>query len=235
MSRRFLPVIVLSALPYAALAEPLILNTENWFPYNYEKDGKILGTSTEIVEKAAKAAGVDYKIVLGPWNRSYNTALNQPNNCVYSTSLTDDRKPLFKWVKSVGAVRWYVFKLKGSSFTASSIDDLKGKTIGGYVGDASAEFLKKNGIKVDQAPSDDVNPKKLKAGRIDAWATAELPGIRLAKKAGVEIEPTFNLLEYMLTIACNKSVDDAVIAKLQKAVDDINASGEGDKIRARNS
>ena len=182
--------------------------------------------------KAAKAAGVDYKIVLGPWNRSYNTALNQPGNCVYSTSLTEARKPLFKWVKSVGALRSYVFKLKGASFSPTSLDDLKGKTVGGYVGTPQL-LLKERGVKVDEAPSDDVNPKKLKAGRIDVWAASEFSGPRLAKAAGVEIEPAFKLLEYMLTIACNKAVDDAVIAKLQKAVDDINASGEGDKIRSK--
>ena len=192
-----------------------------------------MGISTEIVEKAAKAAGIDYKVVLGPWNRSYNTALNQPGNCVYSTSLTEAREPLFKWVKSVGALRSYVFKLKGASFSPTSLEDLKGKTVGGYVGDATAAFLKEKGVKVDEAPSDDVNPKKLKAGRIDVWAAAEFSGPQLAEAAGVEIEPAFKLLEYMLAIACNKAVDDAVIAKLQKAVDDINASGEGDKIRSQ--
>ena len=89
--------------------------------------GKVVGTSTEILEKVASAAGIDYQVVLGPWNRSYNTALNQPGNCVYSTTVTKERKPLFQVDTTFESVKWVVYKLKGSPLTTSSLEDLKEK------------------------------------------------------------------------------------------------------------
>ena len=40
MLKRFLPVLVLTALPYTASAAALTFNTEDWFPYNYDVGGK---------------------------------------------------------------------------------------------------------------------------------------------------------------------------------------------------
>ena len=92
--------------------------------------------------------------------------------------------------------------------------------------------MKSQGFKVDEAPGDTANPKKLQAGRIDAWATTDISGVQLSKDAGVEIEHVVDIRENMvLGVACNKGTDDAAIAKLQKALDDLNASGEADKIR----
>ena len=159
MLKRFWPILMLTTLPYTASAAALTFNTEDWFPYNYDVGGKVVGTSTEILEKVASASGINYQIVLGPWNRSYNTALNQPGNCVYSTTITEERKPLFRWIQPLESVKWVVYKLKGSPLTASSLEDLKGKIIGGYVGDAVANYMKSQGFKVDEAPGDMANPK----------------------------------------------------------------------------
>ncbi|AMW34767.1 transporter substrate-binding domain-containing protein [Haematospirillum jordaniae] len=231
MFKRFLPALALLVAPGVAAAQTLTFNTEEWFPYNYAKDGKVAGTATQIVERAAQAAQVPYTIALGPWNRAYNTALTQKDNCVYSTTVTDERKPLFKWVTPVETVKWVVYKAKGNALTAASMDDLKGKKIGGYVGDAVANYMKSQGFTVDEAPGDDANPKKLQAGRIDAWATTDISGIKLAKDAGVEIEKVIDIRENVMGLACNKEIDDATIAKLQAALDTLNSSGEAEKIR----
>ena len=54
LKRSFL-VVLFSLLPCVAMAAPLVLNTENWYPYNFEKDGKVTGMSTEIVEKGGES------------------------------------------------------------------------------------------------------------------------------------------------------------------------------------
>ncbi|AMW34772.1 amino acid ABC transporter substrate-binding protein [Haematospirillum jordaniae] len=231
MTKRFIPVVLAAFLPLTATAAPLTFNTEDWFPYNYTKNGKVVGSSTELIKLIGKNADVEYEIVLGPWNKSYTEALNLPGKCVYTTAVTDERKPLFKWVYPIDTTRLIIYKLKGKPLTASSLDDLKGKKIGSYTDDAAAEFLKSKGFTVDEAPADNVNPKKLVTGRIDAWITTDTSGLKLAKEAGVEVEEVMVAHEHPLGLACNKSVDDAVIAKMQKALDDLIASGEADKIR----
>ena len=127
-------------------AQPLVFNTEEWAPYNYMDNGKVAGTSTEIVRLAAKYADIDYETVLGPWNPSYNTALNHPGNCVFSTVITDERKPLFKWVAPIERTRLALFKLHGSSLAATSMADVKNMKIGSYKGSVEVEYLEARGL-----------------------------------------------------------------------------------------
>ena len=66
-----------------ALAVDLVYNTEEWTYYNYVSEGRITGTSTEVLRLISSAADVSYEIVLGPWDKSYNKALKEPGNCVF--------------------------------------------------------------------------------------------------------------------------------------------------------
>lgn len=215
----------------AAKAQPLVFNTEDYYPYNYLENGTINGTSTRIIALMAQKAGVSYRTVIGPWQQSYSNALSQDKNCVFSTILSEERKDLFKWVLPVETMRMVIFKLKDSPLTASSLDDLKEYTIGGYSGDASATYLKLRGFKVDEAPTDDLNPMRLRNGRINAWATTDFLGPKLSKAAGIEVEPLLLVNERTMGLACNKGTDDEIIHKLQKALEEINSSGEAESIR----
>lgn len=220
-------------LPNTAAAGPwsLTLNTEEWYPFSYTQDHKATGTAVEIIRLVLKEAGIGYQIVTGPWNRSYNTALVKPDNCVFPTQVTEDRKPLFKWIGPVERNRWVVYKTKDSPLTASTMDDLKDKLIGGYIGDAVAVYLKQQSFRVEEATADHLNVKKLRSGKIDAWATTQLSGIKLAKDAGLDIEQVVEIRENTLALACNRAVDDAIIARMQHALDALEASGEAEKIR----
>lgn len=221
------------SLPLPTWAQMLTFNTEEWFPYNYMQDGQIAGTSTALVQKISEQAGIKYTMTLQPWALSYNNALHLPGHCVFSTNVTRERLPLFKWVKPIENARWVVYKLKTDPLIASSLNDLKDKTFGGYLGDAIAVFLKSQGFKVEEAASDHINPHKLAKGEIDLWATYDSSGIRLAKERDIEVEPVLVIRNNELALACNKHVDDATITKLQNALDEINTSGEADEIRRR--
>lgn len=214
-----------------AQGQTLIFNTEEWFPYNYAKGDGVVGTATELVKRIASKAGIPYTITLGPWNRSYNNALTLPNHCVYSTNITEERRPLFKWVAPIENARWVVYKKKGSLIEAKSLEDLRNRVFGGYLGDAIATYLKNNDFKVEEAASDHINPRKLEAGRIDVWATYDASGLKLAQDSEVEIELVLPIRDNELGLACNKMVDDNAIMAMQKALNELNASGEADAIR----
>lgn len=220
-------------LPDTAAARPwtLTLNTEEWYPFSYTQHHKATGTAVEIIRLVLKEAGINYQIVTGPWNRSYSAALMKPDNCAFPTQVTEDRKPLFKWVGPVETNRWVVYKTKGSPLAANTLDDLKNKVIGGYNGDAVVVYLKQKGFRVEEATTDHLNIKKLQSGKIDAWATTQLSGTKLARDAGLDIEQVVEIRENALALACNRAVDDAIIARLQHALDALEASGEAAKIR----
>lgn len=226
MSRYSCLTFLLSAfVSIPALAVDLVYNTEEWTYYNYVHEGRITGTSTEVLRLISSAAGVSYEIVLGPWDTSYSAALNDPENCVFSTVLTEERLPRFKWVAPIEKTRLVLFKLKGNPLTASSFEDLKGKKIGSYKESVEVDILRGHGLKVIEAPVDYVNIGKLRSGQIDAWATGDV-SIRQAQEANVDIEEFFVISENDVGLACHTSTDDALIAKLQTALNEMKDSGE---------
>lgn len=227
------PVILALVLTaHTARSEPLIFNTEDYYPYNYLENGKITGTSTRIVALMAEKAGVSYRLVTGPWQQSFSNALSQNNNCVFSAIFSEERKDLFKWVLPIDTMRMVIYKLKDSPLTANTLDDLKDHTIGGYSGDASASYLKLRGFRVDETTTDSLNPMRLRTKRIDAWATSDFLGPKLSREAGVDVEPLLVVSERAMGLACNKSIDDITIKKLQDSLDEMNKNGELEKIRS---
>lgn len=72
-----------------------------------------------------------------------------------------------------------------SPIEIDSLEAARPCVIGGYRGDATANFLKKNGFNVLTAQEDRHNVKLLTAGRIDLWATGSLLGPWLARQEGV--------------------------------------------------
>jgi polar amino acid transport system substrate-binding protein len=177
------------------------------------------------LRKAFEKSGIQYNISLFPWTRAYDMATNTANTCVYSTTRTDEREPLFKWVGPLVRNDWVLFG-RADSPKLTSLNDAKPYTVGGYQGDALSIYLKSQGIKVDEANADHLNPQKLMAKRIDFWATGAALGPYLAAREGVTgLVPVLSFRETQMYLACNKAVPDDVIAKLNTAVKQLTDDG----------
>lgn len=213
-------------------AQSLTIYTEDSPPFQYMKGGKITGVASDILTALVEKSGIAMTHEMVPWKRAYEGALNTNNTCVYSTTETTERMPLFKWVGPIVSNNWVVMVKNDSPINGTKLEDLKSVTLGGYSGDAIAEYLKKNGYKVDEAANDTQNVKKLQGGRIDAWATSNVVGPYLAKEEGVkDLKTLFSFKETVMSLACNKGVSDEVVGKLKKALADITADGTVDKIK----
>lgn len=226
----------LSTASTARAVQPeLLLTTENYPPFNMQQDGTnlIVGISTDIVREIMKRAGLSYSMKFLPWQRAYTMALNSSNTCVFSTTITEERTPKFKWVGPLVQNDWMFFARPDSGIEISSLDEARGYRVGGYKGDAVALFLEQQDFRLDLASHDHVNPGKLTAGRFELWATGVHLGPYLARQAGVEIEPLFTFRETVMGLACNRAVDDALIAKLNRILSDLKADGIVDQIVAR--
>ncbi len=213
-----------------AFAENLVITTEDYPPFNMTVSGKISGISTETVEEMAKRAGVGIAISLYPWERAYNMAQQDGKTCVYSTTRTTQRESLFKWVGPLVNNNWVLYA-KADAKAVGKLEDTKAAKIGGYRGDAIANFLKEGGYKVEETNNDSQNPEKLLAGRIDYWATGEQLGAHLAKQKGITgIKPVLTFKETQMYLACNKGVPDAVVTKLNDALKAMVSDGTVAKI-----
>lgn len=213
----------------------LSLTTESYPPFNMEdRSGRITGISTEIVETLLKRSGVSYTLELLPWNRAYTTALEQPATGVFSTTRTAEREALFKWVSPVTFNRWVLLQAPDSNITLTKLEDAKQYRIGGYRGDAIAQYLEKQGFKLDLVSRDELNAPKLIRKRIDLWATGDLLGNHLAKQQGITgLKSVLVFREMPMGLALHASTPDTLVEKLNTTLKALYEDGTVEAIHRK--
>ncbi len=230
------------ALAFTSLsqaADKLTLLTENYPPFNMSIDDKnfaresgIDGVSTDILREMMARTNINYSMTLrSPWNRIYKMTQKKSNYGLFSTTYTEERKSLFKWVGPLVENDWVVFKKANSSIKISSLEDLKKYKVGGYKGDATAEYLKSRGINIIETALDKHNAEKLAAGRIDLWAASRFAAPYVAETAGVELPAAiFTFKSVDLYLALNLNTSDSTISRLQSALDAMKQDGTFDTL-----
>ena len=161
-------------------ATKLTVVTEDWPPYNYhDKQGNVVGASTENVKKVLALSGLDYDLKLYPWARAYDMALSKKNVLIYTIIKTPSREPLFHWFCPIHAqVKIYFYKLANNeTVQLKTVADAKKYRVGVARGDWNEAFLKEEGfdvgVNLDIAATDDANLQTLLAGRIDLMLNSE--------------------------------------------------------------
>ena len=220
---------ILSLLSVQASA--LILTTEDYPPLNFSTNGgkTVTGSSTDIMREVLKRTGVSGTITLYPWVRAYGMGKDEKDTCVFSATRTPAREKLFKWVGPLSPDVWTLYAKADSTITAKTLEDAKKYKIGGYQGDSKAIFLKDKGYTIEEVSNEEQNIKKLEAGRIDLWAGSSLVSPWLAKNMKIQIKPVLSYNEVQMYTACNLSVPDADIAKMNEAIKAIKADGSYDR------
>jgi polar amino acid transport system substrate-binding protein len=223
----FLAMLLLAAAE--ALAAPaLVITAEHSPPASMKVDGQVVGREGEKIREMLARAGYAYRIDVLPWKRAYTMAQRDPYTCVYSTSRTPEREKLFKWVGPTDEAEWVLMGRAGRKYDVQTLDDARRLRIGTYNGDARDEFLRARGFDVDGAPDNASNPKKLMLGRIDLWAV----GVRnndlsaLAQYAAPEqIVPVLVFHRVKVYLACNPSVPDAMVERMNAALGAMRKDG----------
>lgn len=195
----------------------LYVATEAAAPASMLADGRVVGTVSDKVRTALRRAGVGHTMALLPWKRAYQAALERPDACIYSTSRTPEREPLFKWVAPTANAVWVLMGRSDRPLRIAQLDDARGLRIGTYHGDARDQYLRALGFTVDAAPSDVLNPRKLLQGRIDLWAASLPEGAIAPDKHGWDrrIVPVLVFRRSALYLACNPAVPDELVARLR--------------------
>lgn len=212
----------------------MILLTENFPPFNmaiddknFARDDSIDGISADIVREMYKRAGIEYTLTLRfPWDRLYRLTLEKPNYGLFSTTYTEERKPLFKWVGPIARTGWVLLAAPGSEIKVSSLQDAAKYRIGAYKNDAVSQHLESQGLSPINALRDQENVKKLVRGQIDLWATTDPVGRYLAKQEDVTgLNTVLRFRDAELYLALNKDTPDEVVQRLQQALDAMRQEG----------
>jgi polar amino acid transport system substrate-binding protein len=215
-------------------AQALELMTEDDPPNNMIRDGKVSGIAADKLAEAFRRAGVAQRMQLVPWARAYQSALTQPGYCAFSAARTTGREPLFKWIGPVAATDWVLYMPAGLDKPAH-LEEVRRETIGGYVQDVISVWLAENGFRVDAATADAANPRKLMAGRIRYWASSPPRANALIVKEGLvgQIVPVLTFGHTGLYLACHATTEDALVQRLNQALQKMKDDGTSARIEAR--
>lgn len=224
-------VLALSGINVSAV-DVVKLTTESYPPFNMmTKSGHVSGISTDIIRELFRRSQIPVQIELLPWNRAYTMAQETPNIGVYSTTRTQERESLFKWVSPLTLNNWVFLARSDSNIQLSSLDDARKYRIGAYRGGATARYLESKGFDLDVVNRNDLNALKLARGRIDLWATGHLLGPYLARKHGVD--GLVNVLTYKETtmgVAFHPETSDTLIEHLNNTLQSMYDDGTVNKI-----
>jgi polar amino acid transport system substrate-binding protein len=84
----------------AVSAKDITYLTEQYPPYNFQKDGKLQGTSVDLLEMVWERMGENLNksaISILPWTEGYQRTLNENNTVLFTTARLKQREQLFKW------------------------------------------------------------------------------------------------------------------------------------------
>ena len=230
-----------SAMP-ALAAERLYIFTENYPPYNASETGKgyahseedITGICTDMVKAMLDRVDYDYVMKMRAWSYAYNWVQGRENHGLFCTARTDEREDQFQWVGPLASIKWTLFAAPDSDLTLNSLEDAKDLSIAGYKGDVMSEYLVDRGYNVVMGVSGDVNTRRLTLGQADLWVTDGLVGPLVAEEEhGITgLKPVLVFRETPMYLAFSNSTDPAIVADLQRALDEARAAGEIDRIVA---
>lgn len=231
-------LLLVSALGIAtmagALAAPparLVLLTE-YAPPGSMLEGEnagaaVIGRSSDRVREVMGRTGIAFTMEVQPWKRAYTSALAHPDTCVFATTRLPEREALFKWIGPLHSADWVLLGRADRHYALRTLDDARDLRIGTYLGDARDAYLRERGFKVDAAQNDLINPEKLLMGRIDLWAASLRHGSVLLAQHGWtgRIVPVLNFRQVDLYMACNRSVPDALVKRMNGALEAMQRDG----------
>mgnify|MGYP003676850717 CR=1 FL=1 len=174
----FFVFIISSCMVNVAYAKDKIqVVTESWYPYNYlDKNGDLVGKSTEKVKEILSATGVEYSIKVYPWTRAFKLATTRANVLIYSILRTPNREKLFYWFCPISSLEPHkIYKLTNRmDIVVNSQQDIKKYTISVTRDTFLHQYMLNlgfvDGVNLQINSSDAIATKMFFAGRVDLLA-----------------------------------------------------------------
>ncbi len=227
------------AVDQTVSAKDLTYITEQFPPYNFEKDGKLQGISVDLLEMAWQKMNVSLNesaIELLPWTEGYQEALDKKNTVLFSTARLPQREQLFKWAGPIGPIRNVLLIKKDNNISITSAEDLKKYKIAAIKNDSAMQMLLDKGMKKEDIvvePTSKPIIEMLQNGSIDAWAYGDTAGMWLIRESGAntsDFKVAYVLGQTDYYYAFNKETPDSVVLSFQQAIDDVKNSKDKDGV-----
>ncbi len=228
-------LLLLFLFPGLLFAQPSFqVMTEELPPFNFTKEGEIVGISTEIVQAVSQQVGLSMeqgKIHMYPWTRAYHEVQHTPDTVLFSMARTAERENLFRWVGPVSDVIIGVIAKKKRGIQISKVEDFSQYRIGTVRDGAPEQLLVKAGVDIEQLDRlafPEMNIKKLQTDRIDLFVFNVQTTQYLMLTLGMnpeDYETVFLLKNMDLYIGLHKDTNMTLVTELQAALDKMKRPG----------
>lgn len=228
-----------------AYAEEITILTEDYPPYNYEENGRVVGFTTEIVEHILNKTGikaVGEGIELYPWARAYQKVLEENNVLLFTMTRNEKRENLFKWVGPVANREIWLYKLQTrKDVKIASLKDAK-RYETSVVREASiTNYMIDQGFSPEKnleiVPSTIISYRKFLTGRIDLIAASPVSMDKQLSLMGenYDIVEKAYLLDsrYKYYLAFSKTTSDNIINSFQIALNRMKQDGTYGRLKTK--
>lgn len=216
--------------------------TEEYAPYNFTIKGELNGISVDILNEVWKRSGMigprpDIEVL--PWARGYMYLQQEKNSCLFSTSITEERKKLFTFAGTISENKNVIISKKEKGFKIDKIQDLKALTIGAIREDAGEQLLLSAGWDInllEHSSSPESLVRKLSMNRMDAISYGQDTAVYYMKKFSIDpdqYETIFLLKKTELSFAFNKETDPEIVNEFQRIMDEMKNDGTIEIIRKK--
>ncbi len=223
-----------------AVADPVIIVTEDFPPYNYQENSIPKGLSTEVIQAVLKEIDTQAVFKFYPWARAYKIAQQEKNHLIYSIVRIPEREKQFQWVGMIAPYSTSLYKLKANSeIIVDSLSDAKKYLVGVSREDVITTYLRREGfISFEISNHDSLNIKKLLSGRIDLIAYDDASFVYIVRSMGLDLlkfEKVISLSELSgsLYMAFNKDTDPELINSFRTGLQAIKDNGHFDEIQRK--
>ncbi len=202
--------------------------TEDAPPFNWKKDGQIKGIAADLLRLMWKEMNMPPQTIkLVPWARGYHILEKSPTAVLFSTSRTEDREKLFKWVCPIRETRYSLVARKIHKIKIKNIGEAKKYNIGTVRNDVAEQLLKKAGFPkrlINPVSNMKQNVRKMMSGRVDVITFNEESIFQIIKEMNLdpnEFEVVYIIKKTPVCYAFNIQVSDKIITRFQNALNTI--------------
>ena len=222
--------------------KPAVLKiyTEKYPPLNFVENGKVTGQATEVVRDLMKRTGTDADIQLATWEQGYNAVMEKPNVALFSVAMTPERNPLLQWVGPITFHDTNLYARKGSKFKIVRLEDAKKVPKVVVVKDYyTEELLRKEGFSnLESVATEKIAIWKLINGEAQLFPCNNLTIRSLLKYVVTpmnmdDVKSVLNLSTNMSYITFSKGTSPELVARWQKALDEMKTDGTFRQIYAK--
>ncbi|MFA5772516.1 MAG: transporter substrate-binding domain-containing protein [Thermoplasmata archaeon] len=215
-------------------ASDLTYFTEQYAPFNYQKNGTLKGLSVELLEAIFGNMGANLSrnnVRVVNWTDGYRTALSSKNTMLFSMARIPEREASFKWVGPILNDPQVLFAVRGRNISISSDADLARYKICTSTDAVTVQKLLDHGVPLANIITYDDSsniPNELKNGTVDLWAYGEQAGKYITKQALGEYDyfaNVYSIGEIQLYFAFNRNTSDSLVQSFQHSLDSLKQKG----------